>query len=132
MDNARVASIILCLLIVMMDVTAGILGLEAEIAQNKKAKSSSPHDGVECSNAFSRSPCYSQFAMWLHLHCEDCLLVLGAVGFGTLVMGTIANESSHGPCGFSDHPGFLKFGGICCFAHGLCCAAYYVLATTVM
>lgn len=29
------ASIFLCFLIVIMDVTAGILGIEAEIAQNK-------------------------------------------------------------------------------------------------
>lgn len=32
---AREAAIFLCLLIVVMDVTAGILGIEAEIAQNK-------------------------------------------------------------------------------------------------
>lgn len=32
---ARVAGIFVCLLIVIMDVAAGILGLEAEIAQNK-------------------------------------------------------------------------------------------------
>lgn len=32
---ARVAGIFLCLLILVMDVAAGILGFEAEIAQNK-------------------------------------------------------------------------------------------------
>lgn len=32
---ARGAGIFLCLLIVIMDATAGILGIEAEIAQNK-------------------------------------------------------------------------------------------------
>jgi len=32
---ARVAGIFLCLLIIVMDVAAGILGFEAEIAQNK-------------------------------------------------------------------------------------------------
>lgn len=32
---AREVTIFLCLLIVVMDVTAGILGIEAEIAQNK-------------------------------------------------------------------------------------------------
>jgi len=32
---AREVGIFLCLLIVIMDVTAGILGIEAEIAQNK-------------------------------------------------------------------------------------------------
>ncbi|KAJ1379750.1 hypothetical protein SESBI_46630 [Sesbania bispinosa] len=32
---ARVAGIFLCLVIVIMDVAAGILGFEAEIAQNK-------------------------------------------------------------------------------------------------
>lgn len=31
----REAGIFLCLLIIVMDVTAGILGIEAEIAQNK-------------------------------------------------------------------------------------------------
>lgn len=31
----RVAGIFLCLVIVIMDVVAGILGFEAEIAQNK-------------------------------------------------------------------------------------------------
>jgi hypothetical protein len=32
---ARVGGIFVCLLIVIMDVAAGILGFEAEIAQNK-------------------------------------------------------------------------------------------------
>lgn len=32
---ARVAGIFVCLIILIMDVAAGILGLEAEIAQNK-------------------------------------------------------------------------------------------------
>jgi len=31
----RGAGIFLCLLLVVMDITAGILGIEAEIAQNK-------------------------------------------------------------------------------------------------
>jgi len=31
----RGAAIFLCLLLVVMDITAGILGIEAEIAQNK-------------------------------------------------------------------------------------------------
>jgi len=32
---ARVGGIVVCLLIIIMDVAAGILGFEAEIAQNK-------------------------------------------------------------------------------------------------
>ncbi|KAK7404934.1 hypothetical protein VNO78_05995 [Psophocarpus tetragonolobus] len=55
MDNARVLGISLCTLIVMMDVIAGILGPEAEIAQNKRAKSSSLYNGVDCSSVFGYS-----------------------------------------------------------------------------
>lgn len=40
---AREAAIFLCLLIVVMDVTAGILGIEAEIAQNKVCLNQTNH-----------------------------------------------------------------------------------------
>ncbi|CAL0303935.1 unnamed protein product [Lupinus luteus] len=155
---ARVAGIFLCLLIVMMDVAAGILGFEAEIAQNKVK-----HLRLwifEC-----REPSHEAFmlglgaAVFLGLaHALANLLggcscicsqqefqkassnrqisvifliltwVVLAIGMATLVIGTMPNNKSDGSCGFTHHH-FLSIGGILCFVHGLLSVAYYVSAT---
>ncbi|KAL1362892.1 hypothetical protein HN51_011101 [Arachis hypogaea] len=155
---ARVGGICLCLLILIMDVGAGILGFEAEIAQNKVK-----HMRVwifEC-----REPSHKAFMMGLGAavllglshaianllggcnclcshHDYDkasstiqlstlCLIltwVVLAVGMSMLVIGAMSNNRSDGSCGFSHHH-FLSIGGILCFVHGLFSVAYYVSAT---
>nr|ACU19245.1 unknown [Glycine max] len=158
---ARVAGIFLCLLILVMDVAAGILGFEAEIAQNKVK-----HLRLwifEC-----REPSHQAFMLGLgaavllglahaianllggcNCICSQqefekassnrqlstaCLIltwVVLAIGLSMLVIGTMSNNRSDGSCGFSHHH-FLSIGGICCFVHGLFCIAYYVFATASM
>ncbi|RZB75225.1 hypothetical protein D0Y65_033907 [Glycine soja] len=147
---ARVAGIFLCLLILVMDVAAGILGFEAEIAQNKVK-----HLRLwifEC-----REPSHQAFMLGLGAavllglaHAIANLLggcncicsqqefekassnrVVLAIGLSMLVIGTMSNNRSDGSCGFSHHH-FLSIGGICCFVHGLFCIAYYVSATASM
>ncbi|KAJ1382489.1 hypothetical protein SESBI_44214 [Sesbania bispinosa] len=154
----REAGIFLCLLIVIMDVTAGILGIEAEIAQNKVK-----HLRLwlfEC-----RDPSHKAFMLGLgaavllalahvvanllggcNCLCSQqdlekappnrqlsmaCLIltwIVLAVGLSMLVIGTSSNNKSRGSCGFTHHH-FLSIGGILCFVHGLFCVAYYVSAT---
>ncbi|CAK8536533.1 unnamed protein product [Lathyrus sativus] len=155
---AREAAIFLCFLIVVMDVTAGILGIEAEIAQNKVK-----HLRLwifEC-----RDPSHKAFMLGLgaaillslahvianllggcNCLCSQeelqktspnrqlsmaCLIltwIVLAVGLSMLVIGTATNNKSRGSCGFTHHH-FLSIGGILCFVHGLFCVAYYVSAT---
>ncbi|XP_027343979.1 uncharacterized protein LOC113856382 [Abrus precatorius] len=154
----RGAAIFLCLLIVVMDITAGILGIEAEIAQNKVK-----HLRLwifEC-----RDPSHKAFMLGLgaavllalahvivnlvggcNCLCSQqelqkaspnrqlsmaCLIltwIVLAVGLSMLVIGTSSNNKSRGSCGFTHHH-FLSIGGILCFVHGLFSVAYYVSAT---
>ncbi|XP_057451033.1 protein VASCULATURE COMPLEXITY AND CONNECTIVITY-like [Lotus japonicus] len=158
---ARVVGIFLCLLIIIMDVAAGILAFQAEIAQNKVK-----HLRLwifEC-----REPSHQAFMLGLGAAvllglahaianllggcsciCSQqefekaapsrqlsvaCLIltwVLLAVGLSMLVIGALSNNRSDGSCGLSHHH-FLSIGGISCFVHGLFCVAYYVSATSSM
>ncbi|CAL5412063.1 hypothetical protein CsSME_00030716 [Camellia sinensis var. sinensis] len=148
---------IVCLLIMIMDVVAGILGIEAEIAQNKVK-----HLRVwifEC-----RDPSYQAFKLGLaaavllalahtianllggcvciwskeELHNASANKQLAAaslilswiilvVGFSLLIIGAMANSKSRKSCGISHHR-FLSIGGILCFIHGLFSVSYYVSA----
>ncbi|KAK7261047.1 hypothetical protein RIF29_27352 [Crotalaria pallida] len=155
---SKALGIFLCLLIVVMDITAGILGIEAEMAQNKVK-----HLRLwifEC-----REPSHKAFQLGLaaavllglahvlvHLiggiNCLSsqqeqnkaspnrqlsmaCLIltwIVLAVGLSMLVVGTHSNDTSRGSCGFTHHH-LLSIGGIMCFVHGLFCVAYYLFAT---
>ncbi|KAG5033339.1 hypothetical protein JHK85_017321 [Glycine max] len=119
-----------------MDVAAGILGFEAEIAQNKVK-----HLRLwifEC-----REPGHQTFMLGL-----GAAVLLGLAHAITNLLGgcncissqqefekassrTMSNNRSDDSCGFSHHH-FLSIGGICCFVHGLFCIAYYVSATASM
>ncbi|XP_004513545.1 protein VASCULATURE COMPLEXITY AND CONNECTIVITY-like [Cicer arietinum] len=157
----RVAGIFLCLVIVIMDVVAGILGFEAEIAQNKVK-----HLKLwifEC-----RQPSHEAFMLGLgaavllgvshvmanllggcNCICSQqefdkaspnrqlslaCLIftwVVVAIGLSMLVIGSMSNNKSEDSCGFSHHH-FLSIGGILCFIHALFCIVYYVSITASM
>ncbi|GFZ03175.1 transmembrane protein, putative [Actinidia rufa] len=152
---------VVCLLIMVMDIVAGILAIEAEIAQNKVK-----HLTVwviEC-----RDPSYEAFKLGLAAavllalaHTIANLLggciciwskeelgkasankqlavaslvfswILLAVAFSMLIIGTLSNSSSRKSCGIADHR-LLSIGGILCFIHGLFIVAYYVSATAVV
>ncbi|TYJ98330.1 putative GPI inositol-deacylase C [Cucumis melo var. makuwa] len=100
-----------------MDIVAGLLGIEADIAQNK----------------------VKHLRLWI-FECRDpseqaFKLGLGAAGLlglahiiANLLGGSMGNNKSRASCGFTHHH-FLSIGGILCFVHGLFCVAYYVTAT---
>ncbi|AES67298.1 hypothetical protein MtrunA17_Chr2g0323081 [Medicago truncatula] len=155
---AREVGIFLCLLIVIMDVTAGILGIEAEIAQNKvkhlrlwifECRDPSHKAfmfGLAASILLSLAHVIANLLGGCGCFCfqQDiqksspnrqlsmAILILTwivlAVGLSMLVIGTKTNNRSSGTCGFTDHH-FLSIGGILCFVHGLFCVSYYVSAT---
>ncbi|CAB4306273.1 unnamed protein product [Prunus armeniaca] len=148
---------LVCLSVLLMDVVAGILGIQAEIAQNKVK-----HLKVwifEC-----RDPSYQAFKLGLaaavllavahiignllggciciwsredytkatanrQLSAASLLLswIALAVGFSLLMAGAFSNSKSRKSCGLSHHR-ILSIGGILCFFHGLFMIAYYVSA----
>ncbi|KAJ1380049.1 hypothetical protein SESBI_46347 [Sesbania bispinosa] len=151
-------SFLVCILVMVMDVIAGILGIQAEIAQNKVKDLKMWV--FEC-----RDPSYQAFKLGLaaavllalahaiaHLF-GGCIClwskqeyqkatanrqlavaflifswIVLAVAFSVLIIGTLANSRSRESCGISNHR-FLSIGGILCFIHGLFTVAYYVSVT---
>ncbi|KAG0481475.1 hypothetical protein HPP92_012004 [Vanilla planifolia] len=154
---ARAGGFVVCLLVVVMDVVAGVLGIEAEVAQNK-----GKHLRVlifEC-----KEPVYQAYRLGLaaavilaaaHVMANllgGCICICSReeferssanrqmaaatlaiswivllVGFSLLMIGALSNSKSKASCGFG-HRHFLSIGGILCFVHGLFCTAYYVSA----
>ncbi|XP_021894594.1 uncharacterized protein LOC110812197 [Carica papaya] len=154
---AKNAGFLICLLIMAIDVSAGILGIEAEIAQNKVK-----HLKMwifEC-----RDPNYQAYKLGLaavillalaHVMANllgGCICIwskeefvkaspnkqlaiaslisswiIVVVGVSMLTIGTLANAKSRKSCGIAHHR-ILSIGGILCFIHGLFSIAYYVSA----
>uniref|UniRef100_A0A7N0REK1 Uncharacterized protein n=1 Tax=Kalanchoe fedtschenkoi TaxID=63787 RepID=A0A7N0REK1_KALFE len=149
---------VVCILIVVLDVVAGILGIQAEVAQNKVQHLK--EWVLEC-----RDPSYQAFKLGLAASILMALAhvvanVLGGcvcfftkeeydkasankqlavaslafswiilvIGFAMLVSGTLANSKSRTSCGVDDHR-LLSIGGILCFVHGMFLVAYCVAAT---
>lgn len=153
----KLGGIFVCLLIVAMDVAAGILGIEAEIAQNKvrhlrlwvfECKSPSHQAFLlglaaaallgaahvlanllgGCMCICSRDELSTSSAnKQLTVACFFFCWIILAVGLGMLVMGTLSNHKSRTSCGLTHHH-FLSIGGILCFVHALFSVAYYVSA----
>ncbi|KAF3327582.1 hypothetical protein FCM35_KLT07700 [Carex littledalei] len=148
----------ICILIVIMDVIAGILGIQAEVAQNK-----APNMRVfifECkepvyqayklgvaaaallalahalANLLGGCVCITSqeeyFRSSINRRLAASTLVLSwialVVGFTLLLTGALANAKNKATCGFA-HRHFLSIGGILCFVHGIVSVAYYVNAT---
>ncbi|KAL5972836.1 hypothetical protein ACLOJK_039642 [Asimina triloba] len=136
---AKIEAAIVCLLVVVMDVVAGILGIEAEISQNKvKHLRFMVFECKEPSGqAFKLGLAAAGLLALAHVIANllgGCICVCSkeefatlAFGFGMLVIGAMSNNRSRAHCGISHH-NFLSIGGILCFVHGLFCAAYYVSA----
>lgn len=158
---AKVAGVLLCLLIVGLDILAGILGIEAEVAQNKVK-----HLRLwifECTepsqDAFKLGLAAAILLVVAHViaslvggcvcicsqddyqkaspnrtltvACLAFTWVMLAIGLALLVIGTISNNKSRASCGYS-HKHILSIGGIVCFVHGLFSVAYYVSATATL
>ncbi|XP_022977369.1 uncharacterized protein LOC111477717 [Cucurbita maxima] len=154
----KASGFVVCILVIVMDVTAGILGIQAEVAQNKVN-----HFKMwifEC-----KDPSYNAFKLGLaaaillglaHAIANlvgGCVYVRSAqeykgltsnkqlaagslvfawialvVGFSLLISGAMYNTRSRKSCGLA-HSHLLSIGGIVCFVHGLFAVAYYVSAT---
>ncbi|XP_062162781.1 protein DESIGUAL 2 [Alnus glutinosa] len=155
---AKNIGILVCVLIMILDIVAGILGIEAEVSQNKVKHMKAWI--FEC-----REPSYKAYklgvaAAVLLALAHTIANVLGgcicvwskdaytkasankqlaiaslifswiilAVGFSMLVLGTMANSRSRKSCAIA-HRRLLSIGGILCFLHGMITVAYYVSAT---
>ncbi|KAF5742207.1 hypothetical protein HS088_TW09G00250 [Tripterygium wilfordii] len=151
------SGVLICILIMIMDVVAGILGIEAEIAQNKVKH-------LKMWILDCRDPSYQAFKLGLsaavllalaHIIANllggcTCIFskkdydkaspnrqlavaslffswIILAIGFSMLMIGTLANSKSRKSCGISNRR-MLSIGGILCFIHGLFTVAYYVSA----
>ncbi|KHN45724.1 hypothetical protein glysoja_043668 [Glycine soja] len=149
---------LVCIFVLVLDIVAGILGIQAEMAQNK-VKDLKVWV-LEC-----RDPSYEAFKLGLaasiclvfahaiaHLlgRCicmqskEECqgatangrlavaFLILSwvllGIAFSLLIFGSLANSRSRESCGISNRR-FLSIGGILCFIHGLFTIGYYVSVT---
>ncbi|KAK4255387.1 hypothetical protein QN277_008394 [Acacia crassicarpa] len=155
---ASTSGIFLCFLVVILDIAAGILGIEAEIAQNKVR-----HVRLwifECRNPSHQAFMFGLGAALLlalahvivnlmngcncvcsqeelqksspnrQLSVASLILtwVVLAVGLSMLVIGTMSNNKRDGSCGLSHHH-FLSIGGILCFVHAFLSVVYYISAT---
>ncbi|XP_047307209.1 protein DESIGUAL 3-like [Impatiens glandulifera] len=157
---SKKVGILACFIVVAMDITAGILSLKAEAAQNQ-----AKHMRLwlfEC-----KDPSHLAFKLGLaavvllslaHVlanliggwtacakqdiskasptkHCSLACLFLTwivlALGLYLLVTGIRANNKSSASCGFSHHH-FLSIGGICCFVHGVFSTGYYITASEIL
>ncbi|KAK9269026.1 hypothetical protein L1049_000794 [Liquidambar formosana] len=150
--------VFVCLLIVVIDVVAGILSIEEEIAQNKvkhmRLRSSAckepSHDAFKLglaaaallalahitTNLLGGCMCIcspeeiekSSIHRQLSFSCLIFSWITVAIGFPMLIIGMLENSKSRGSCGITHHH-FLSIGGILCFVHGLFCIAFYIAAT---
>ncbi|XP_044461915.1 uncharacterized protein LOC123193182 [Mangifera indica] len=148
---------LVCLLIMALDVTAGILGIEAEIAENKvkhvrvlifECRESS-HKAFRLglaavvllsfahviANLLGGCICFGSKAEMNNASPNKQLAVASlifswitlAAAFSMLIIGTLSNARPKKSCGLTHHRLF-SIGGIVCFIHGLFTVAYYVSA----
>uniref|UniRef100_J3MLS8 Uncharacterized protein n=1 Tax=Oryza brachyantha TaxID=4533 RepID=J3MLS8_ORYBR len=104
---ARVEAVVVCLLIIAMDVVAGVLGIHAERAQ---------HQGRRLRILF--------------IECRQPVrqAIVVVVGLALLILGALPNaKRKAAECGLPRHR-FLSIGGVLCFVHALFCLVYYVSA----
>ncbi|CAM8985480.1 unnamed protein product [Rhodiola kirilowii] len=158
MVKSKFVGILICALVVALDITAGILGIQAEAAQNKvrhlrlwlfECKEPS-QEAFQLGLAAAVLLCLAHIIMNLFGGClcicseEElhrastnrqlsvaCLVftwIILAVGLGALVIGIMSNNKSRTSCGFTHHH-FLSIGGILCIVHALFSVSYYVTNT---
>ncbi|XP_059435685.1 protein DESIGUAL 2 [Corylus avellana] len=155
---AKNIGILVCVLIMVLDIAAGILGIEAEVSQGKvkhmkmwifecREPSYTAYKlGLAAAillalahtiaNILGGCICVSSKADYTNASANKQLAVASlvfswlilAVGFSMLIIGTMANSTSRKSCGFP-HRRLLSIGGILCFLHGMITVAYYVSAT---
>ncbi|XAR68074.1 hypothetical protein NMG60_11003075 [Bertholletia excelsa] len=156
---ARVVGIFVCLVIVVMDIIAGILGIKAEAAQNQEKHlrlwlfecKQPSHEafllGMAAAGLLALAHVLANLVGGCNVCTQEelskaspsrqcslaCLFltwVVLAVGLGLLVIGTMSNRKSRASCGLTHHH-YLSLGGILCFVHAGFSVAYYVTATAL-
>ncbi|KAG8386977.1 hypothetical protein BUALT_Bualt03G0204700 [Buddleja alternifolia] len=154
----KLIGVFVCLVIVALDVIAGILGIKAEAAQNQEKHlrlwifecKQPSHDafllGLAAASLLGIAHILANLVGGCSVCTQDelqkaspskqmsmaCLVltwIILAVGMSTLVIGIISNHKSRASCGFTHHH-FLSIGGILCMVHALFSVAYYVTATS--
>ncbi|KAK9084944.1 hypothetical protein Sjap_025355 [Stephania japonica] len=148
---------LVCLVIIGLDVVAGILGIQAESAQDKvkhlrmwifecKEPSKDAFNlaiaaaglltiAHVVANLLSGCACIwskdefdrSSINKQLATGCLVLSWIIFVAGMAVLVIGAMANSKSRSSCGMSHHR-FLSMGGIACFVHGLLSVSHYICA----
>ncbi|KAG8086750.1 hypothetical protein GUJ93_ZPchr0010g7493 [Zizania palustris] len=151
------AAVLVCAVILALDVTAGILGIQAQAAQNKTEKVTVLF--VQCERPVYRAYQLGLAAAVLLVAAHAVANFLGGcacicsqmefirasinrklaatlillswialvAGFSLLLAGAMPNSKSKTSCGLV-HGHTLALGGIICFVHGGITVAYYVTA----
>lgn len=153
---SKIGALFVCILIIALDVAAGICGIEAEVAQNKakhlrlwifECKDPS-HRALKLGLAAAgllalahitanvlggcMGLCSQQKAYFQRQFTTTCLFlawIIAAVGIFMLVIGIRSNDKSRASCGFNQHH-MLSIAGILCFVHSIFAVAFYLSATS--
>lgn len=160
MEKAKGVVYAVCLLVMTMDIIAAVLGIQAEIAQNKV-------NNLRVWIFECRDPSYEAFKLGLvaaillafaHVIANmlgGCICIwskeeldrssqnkqLAAaalilswitliIAFSMLISGALSNSRPRQSCGISNHR-LLSIGGILCFFHGLFTVAYYIASAAI-
>ncbi|KAK3445968.1 uncharacterized protein LOC104439958 [Eucalyptus grandis] len=159
MVKVKGVGILLCILIIGLDIAAGILGLEAEVEQNKEkhmrlgtfeCKEPSPKVfklGVGAAVLLALAHvlanllggCYNRICTHdgLQQPLAHCLITIACLVLTWILLAiglsllVIGTLANHKSRGSCgiSHHHFLSIGGVVCFIHGLFSVAYYVSAT---
>ncbi|XP_040381615.1 uncharacterized protein LOC102709100 [Oryza brachyantha] len=153
---ARVEAVVVCLLIIAMDVVAGVLGIHAERAQHQGRRlrilfiecrqpvRQAYELGVAAAAVLAASQAVANAAGGCSCACSgdrrptpnrkmaSFALVISwivvVVGLALLILGALPNaKRKAAECGLPRHR-FLSIGGVLCFVHALFCLVYYVSA----
>jgi hypothetical protein len=157
----RLSGVFICILVVALDVAAGILGIHAYMAQNQVKHvhlflfqcSEPSHDAFKLgvaaaailliahliANIAGGCICYGSKAELrsspVNRQIAGISLMLSwiilGIAFTLLILGAMSNNHSRDYCSVSRHK-FLWMGGVLCFVHGAIIAAYYIAATATI
>uniref|UniRef100_A0A0E0LLV7 Uncharacterized protein n=1 Tax=Oryza punctata TaxID=4537 RepID=A0A0E0LLV7_ORYPU len=130
---ARVEAVVVCLLIIAMDVVAGVLGIHAEKAQHQgrrlrilfiECRQPVRHAyelGVAAAAVLAASHAIANVVGGCSCACSGDRRATPNRQMASFALKKAAK------CGLPRHH-FLSIGGILCFVHGLFCLVYYVSA----
>jgi len=157
----RFSAALICILVVALDVTAGILGIHAYMAQNQVKHVRFLF--IECSEpsheAFKLGVAAASLLLIAHIIANvagGCICygsreelrnspinkqiaglslvaswIILGIAFTLLILGAMSNNHSRDHCSLNRHK-FLWMGGVLCFVHGAIIAAYYIAATATI